>query len=83
MKFVDEYRDGAAAEKLFAAIRREAKRPWMLMEVCGGQTHTLIRSGIDRMLPETVRWCTAPAVRSASRRSKRSTARSPSRAAPR
>ena len=54
MRFVDEYRDEKAAKTLFAAIRREARRPWMLMEVCGGQTHTLIRSGIDRMLPETV-----------------------------
>jgi hydrogenase expression/formation protein HypD len=54
MRFVDEYRDEKAAKALFAAIRREARHPWTLMEVCGGQTHTLIRSGIDRMLPETV-----------------------------
>ena len=54
MRFVDEYRDGAAAKTLFAAIRREALHPWTMMEVCGGQTHTLIRSGIDRMLPESI-----------------------------
>ncbi len=54
MRFVDEYRGAAEAETLFAAIRRTATRPWTLMEICGGQTHTLIRSGIDRLLPETV-----------------------------
>lgn len=54
MRFVDEYRGEEEAKKLFAAIHRDARRPWNLMEVCGGQTHTLIRSGIDRMLPATV-----------------------------
>jgi hydrogenase expression/formation protein HypD len=54
VRFVDEYRDEAAAKTLFAAIRREALHSWTMMEVCGGQTHTLIRSGIDRMLPETI-----------------------------
>jgi hydrogenase expression/formation protein HypD len=54
MRFVDEYRGEEEAGKLFAAIHRDARRPWNLMEVCGGQTHTLIRSGIDRMLPSTV-----------------------------
>ena len=54
MRFVDEYRGEEEAGRLFAAIHRDARRPWNLMEVCGGQTHTLIRSGIDRMLPSTV-----------------------------
>jgi hydrogenase expression/formation protein HypD len=54
MRFVDEYRDPAAAEGLFAAIRQIVSRPWTLMEVCGGQTHTLIRSGIDRLLPDEI-----------------------------
>jgi hydrogenase expression/formation protein HypD len=52
MRFVDEYRDPAAARALAAAIRREASRPWTLMEVCGGQTHSILRHGIDRLLPE-------------------------------
>lgn len=52
MRFVDEYRDPGAARQLLAAITRTVTRPWSIMEVCGGQTHTLVRSGIDRMLPE-------------------------------
>jgi hydrogenase expression/formation protein HypD len=54
VKYVDEYRDEAAARKLFEAIRRRVTRPWTLMEVCGGQTHTLVKFGIDRMLPEDI-----------------------------
>lgn len=54
MKYVDEYRDEEAARRLVEAIRRAVTRPWALMEICGGQTHTLIRSGIDRMLPEEI-----------------------------
>jgi hydrogenase expression/formation protein HypD len=54
MKYLDEYRDPAVAQTLVRAIRRVVTRPWRLMEVCGGQTHTLIRSGIDQMLPEGV-----------------------------
>ena len=51
MRYVDEYRSREDAQKLLAAIHRRVTRPWSLMEVCGGQTHTLIRSGIVRMLP--------------------------------
>jgi hydrogenase expression/formation protein HypD len=51
MKFVDEYRDPRLAERLLELIRGSMTRPWTLMEVCGGQTHTLLRSGIDRLLP--------------------------------
>lgn len=54
MRYVDEYRGEAEAARLFAALRRDTTRQWTLMEVCGGQTHTLIRSGIDRMLPEEI-----------------------------
>ena len=54
MRYVDEYRVGAQAERLLAAIRLRVTRPWSIMEVCGGQTHTLLRAGIDRMLPESV-----------------------------
>ncbi len=54
MRFVDEYRDGAAAQALVAAVAARVTKPWTLMEICGGQTHTLIRYGIDRMLPEPV-----------------------------
>src|SRR5574341_1112708 len=51
MRFVDEYRTEAGAQKLLAAIRRTVTRPWTIMEICGGQTHTLVKSGIDRLLP--------------------------------
>ncbi|MCU0510513.1 MAG: hydrogenase formation protein HypD, partial [Anaerolineae bacterium] len=54
MKFVDEYRREEDAQVLLAAIRRKVTRPWTIMEICGGQTHTLIRSGIDQMLPEEI-----------------------------
>jgi len=54
MQFVDEYRDREAAEKLVRQIRARATRPWTIMEICGGQTHTLIKSGIDRMLPDSI-----------------------------
>src|SRR6204780_3937094 len=54
MKYLDEYRDPEAAEKLAAAIARTVTRPWTIMEVCGGQTHTIVKFGIDRMLPPEV-----------------------------
>ena len=54
MKYLDEYRRGEEAGQFVAAIRRLVTRPWSLMEICGGQTHTLIKSGIDRLLPEEV-----------------------------
>jgi hydrogenase expression/formation protein HypD len=54
VRFVDEYRDGESVRKFAAAIRGLVTRPWTLMEICGGQTHTLIRFGIDEMLPPSV-----------------------------
>jgi len=54
VKFVDEYRDGAAARDLVALIGRTVTRPWVIMEVCGGQTHTIVKYGIDEMLPPPI-----------------------------
>lgn len=54
MRFVDEYRDPELAATLLRRIEREATRRWVVMEVCGGQTHSLVRSGIDRLLAERV-----------------------------
>ena len=54
MKFIDEYRDPVAAGHCLDAIRRLVTRPWTLMEVCGGQTHAIVRFGIDEMLPSGV-----------------------------
>jgi hydrogenase expression/formation protein HypD len=51
MKYVDEYRDGAAARWLADAVARAVTRPWTIMEVCGGQTHTIVKYGVDRVLP--------------------------------
>jgi hydrogenase expression/formation protein HypD len=54
MRYVDEYRGEAEAQQYAQAIRRLVTRPWTLMEICGGQTHTLIKFGIDHLLPEEV-----------------------------
>ncbi len=54
MKFVDEYRDGAAAGRLADAIGRTLTRPWTIMEMCGGQTHAIVKYGIDGLLPPTL-----------------------------
>ena len=54
MKFLDEYRDPVAAEKLRQMICRKVTRPWSLMEICGGQSHTIIKYGIDEMLASLV-----------------------------
>jgi hydrogenase expression/formation protein HypD len=54
MKFLDEYRDQELAEKIVQEIRRLVTRPWVLMEVCGGQTHSIVKYGIDRLLPKEV-----------------------------
>ena len=54
MKYIDEYRDAALARPLIAEIARRVTRHWVLMEICGGQTHTLMRYGIDEVLPAHV-----------------------------
>lgn len=54
MKYLDEYRDKELAQGLLAEIRRTVTKPWVLMEVCGGQTHSIVKYGIDRLLPEEV-----------------------------
>lgn len=54
MKYVDEYRGEAGTRAFLEATRRRLTRPWTLMEICGGQTHTVIRSGLDRLLPDGI-----------------------------
>ena len=51
MKYLDEYRDVRIARGLAAEITRQVTRPWVLMEICGGQTHTIMRYGLDELLP--------------------------------
>jgi hydrogenase expression/formation protein HypD len=60
VKYLDEYRDPVLAQKLMAEIHRVTTRPWTLMEVCGGQTHTIVKQGIDEMLPVGVRMIHGP-----------------------
>ena len=54
MKYVDEYRDPAVVRALASRIERRASRPWVLMEICGGQTHTIVRYGLDELLPSGI-----------------------------
>jgi hydrogenase expression/formation protein HypD len=54
MKYLDEYRDAELARKLLEQILRVQKRPWVLMEVCGGQTHSIVKFGIDDLLPKDI-----------------------------
>jgi len=54
MKFLDEYRDSEAAQKLAQEIARIVTRPWTLMEVCGGQTHAIVKFGLDELLPSSL-----------------------------
>src|ERR1700760_2604678 len=54
MKYLDEYRDGRVAGKLVDEIRRAVTRPWVIMEVCGGQTHSIVKYGLDYLLPPEI-----------------------------
>ncbi len=54
MKYLDEYRNDRIARGLAAEIRERATRHWVLMEICGGQTHTIMRYGLDELLPSEV-----------------------------
>ncbi len=54
MKYVDEFRDPALARRTAQAIARTLTRPWTVMEICGGQTHAIVRHGLDQLLPEGV-----------------------------
>jgi hydrogenase expression/formation protein HypD len=54
MRFVNEYRDAAVVSEFAAAIRKITTRPWTLMELCGGQTHAIVKFGIDELLPPEI-----------------------------
>ena len=54
MKYLDEFNDPALAARLFDEIARVTTRRWAIMEVCGGQTHSIIRNGIDQLLPDRI-----------------------------
>jgi hydrogenase expression/formation protein HypD len=54
MKFIDEYRDAEAARRYADALARLVTRPWTVMEICGGQTHAIVKFGVDTLLPSGV-----------------------------
>ena len=54
MKYIDEYRDREIARKLVAKITSRTQHNWVLMEICGGQTHTIMRYGLDELLPRGI-----------------------------
>ncbi|MFG2132929.1 hydrogenase formation protein HypD [Streptomyces sp. NPDC048751] len=54
MKYIEEFNDPELARRLLDEIHATVTRPWAMMEVCGGQTHSIIRHGIDQLLPEEV-----------------------------
>ena len=54
MKYIDEDRDPQLARKLLDEIRRKTTRRWTIMEICGGQTHSILRNGINQLLPDTI-----------------------------
>ena len=54
MRYLDEFRDPGMAERLVREIRRTVSRRWTVMEVCGGQTHSLLRHGIEEELHDVV-----------------------------
>ncbi|CAA0130460.1 Hydrogenase maturation factor HypD [Mycolicibacterium vanbaalenii] len=60
MRYLDEFRDPVAARTLVDSIRRRATRTWTIMEVCGGQTHSIIRNGLDQLLEGAVEFIHGP-----------------------
>jgi hydrogenase expression/formation protein HypD len=54
MKYLDEYRDGEMTRRLLDEVARIVTRPWTMMEVCGGQTHSILKSGLDTLLPPQI-----------------------------
>jgi len=54
MRYIDEYRDGALAHKYLDLIRQITTREWTIMEICGGQTHTIMKYGIESLLPKSI-----------------------------
>jgi len=60
VKYIDEYRDSKLAQTLARRIASRVTRPWVLMEICGGQTHTIVRYGLDELLPPEVEMVHGP-----------------------
>ena len=60
MKYLDEFRNADVAKAIAADIHRLTTRPWAIMEVCGGQTHSLVKNGLLQLLPDNVRMVHGP-----------------------
>jgi hydrogenase expression/formation protein HypD len=60
MKYLDEYRDAGVARALIDRIAREVRGNWVLMEICGGQTHTIMRYGLDQLLSRNIQLVHGP-----------------------
>src|SRR3989338_1630475 len=54
MKYIDEYRDAKAVKAFARQIGRITTKPWTIMEICGGQTHAIVKFGIDELLPKEI-----------------------------
>ena len=54
MKYLEEFRDPVLAKKLSGKIQAVTTRPWTIMEICGGQTHSIVKSGLEQLLPDTL-----------------------------
>ncbi|HWQ84442.1 MAG TPA: hydrogenase formation protein HypD [Anaerolineales bacterium] len=54
MKYLDEYRDARLVHKVMDELRRTITRPWVIMEICGGQTHAILRYGLEQLLPPEI-----------------------------
>lgn len=54
MKYLDEFRDPVIAKRILLEIKKTVTQPWVIMEVCGGQTHSIIKNGIDQVLPKEI-----------------------------
>ena len=60
MKYLDEYRDPSLAQAILKEIEATVTQPWVLMEICGGQTHSLMRYGIDELIPQQIQLVHGP-----------------------
>jgi hydrogenase expression/formation protein HypD len=60
MKYLDEFRDGETAQRVAREIRQVSTRRWAIMEVCGGQTHSIVRNGLDQLLEDSVEMIHGP-----------------------
>lgn len=54
MKYIDEYRGASAVRQFAQAIQKQVTRPWTIMEICGGQTHAIVRFGLEELLPSSL-----------------------------